>query len=155
MPSLSIQAACDPLTWRDRAGAFSYAIADEDAEVYALVRDHFGLAPLYYFFDGHCLIVGSNLPDVIRHLPVPAVLDTSALLSTLTWSPEYSDQTYYQQIKRVDPGCILYFSPNQPPRKIPFWVLDPNANDLIFLHEDDYLSGFILIHRMPHRWGAS
>ena len=32
MPSLSIQAACDPLTWRDRAGAFSYAIADEDMD---------------------------------------------------------------------------------------------------------------------------
>lgn len=148
---LSIQKACSPSTWQDKLGAFSFCLVDEQVQEFVLVRDHVGCAPIYYYFDEHCLIVGSSLPDVIRHLPISTDLNTSELITTLTGSQQYSDATFYQHVYRVEPGHIVHFSSSKRIKKIPFWVLDPKVDDLSYANEKDYLQAFdSLLHESVH-----
>jgi asparagine synthase (glutamine-hydrolysing) len=139
---ISVQQALEPVVWLQRQGAFANLIADIDNEEFVLVRDHFGCAPFYYYYDARYLIFGSNLPDLINSIPHEVGLNSTQLISLFTATQTYSDETFYRQIKRVEPGHLLHIKSNKTVKKIPFWSLCLYSDEISYNKEQDYLDRF-------------
>ena len=58
-------------------GIFAFAIWDKQKQKLFLARDHMGVKPLYYFWDGKSLIFSSEIKAILEH-DVPRVLNKEA-----------------------------------------------------------------------------
>ncbi|WP_172683743.1 asparagine synthetase B family protein [Desulfosarcina cetonica] len=56
-------------------GMFAFAIWEHSRQRLFLARDRLGIKPLYYFFDGHILIFGSELKALMAFPQFPRVVD--------------------------------------------------------------------------------
>ncbi|MBX4181395.1 asparagine synthase (glutamine-hydrolyzing) [Candidatus Parcubacteria bacterium] len=59
-------------------GMFSFAIYDKQEQSLFCARDHLGMKPLYYFWDGKKFIFASEIPAILTH-DVPRILNKEAL----------------------------------------------------------------------------
>lgn len=107
-----------------------------------MVRDHFGCQPIYYYCDANVLIFGSNIPDIIKNLPTSIQYNSGMLSNLFGFNQVYSDETYYQNIYRSEPGSILRIMACGSRQKKLFWQLDPNASDLVLGNKKSYLDRF-------------
>ena len=62
------------------SGIFAFAIWDNDHQVLFLARDHVGVKPLYYFWDGKKFIFSSEIKAILEH-GMSRVLDHEALIT--------------------------------------------------------------------------
>lgn len=93
---------------RSLKGMFAIAIVEEDRIV--LVRDKFGIKPLYYCRRGDRLIFGSEIKALLRHPEVPADLDSDALDEILVFGYIFSpERTLFRHVRQVPPGAVLTF----------------------------------------------
>ncbi|MDQ5920226.1 MAG: hypothetical protein QG673_282 [Pseudomonadota bacterium] len=117
------------------------------------IRDHFGLEPFFYYNDQDKFIFASNLPSIIKCLGYTPPLNYTQIHNMLTNccipSATYSDETNYIDIFRVEPGCILTFSPNNIlVHKKRYWTLDGGSNFnnynnvILYPKLEDYLEHF-------------
>jgi len=60
-------------------GMFAFAIWDERKQLLFLARDRLGKKPLYYYFDGHRLLFGSEAKAILADPTVPREPDLQAL----------------------------------------------------------------------------
>jgi len=70
-------------------GIFAFAIWDKDTEELFLARDHAGVKPLYYFWDGKRFIFSSEIKAILEH-NIPRILNKEAFNHYLRvlYSPE-------------------------------------------------------------------
>ncbi|MGB5665575.1 MAG: asparagine synthase (glutamine-hydrolyzing) [Maribacter sp.] len=87
----------------DFNGIFSIAFLDRKSKKLFLVRDPFGVKPLYFFEDGKRLIFASEIRP-IKSLLNKTELNNNALSSLLRLRYNASPNTLYQEIKKVTPG---------------------------------------------------
>ena len=108
-----------------------------------LVRDHFGIEPLYYCHHlGKKLIVAQTIPEILKQLPsIPPLLE-SQIHMLFSEKKYYSDETLYQGIYRVEPGHIMQFKSNGAVTKQAFWTLDPDKPLLTYADASDYVAHF-------------
>jgi asparagine synthase (glutamine-hydrolysing) len=137
-----------PNFWANIYTAFACVIISDLDDNIVVVRDHFGLEPLYYSLSNNQLIFGSNLPDIIAQHP-QIITNSKQILNTLiglTLEVEkYSDETYYKNIYRVEPGHLLKINNkniNNRSEKICFWKLDKFADSIEYKNDDDYVDHF-------------
>lgn len=127
---------------------FAGIIYDSTRQTILAVRDHFGLEPCYYSYTNGRFIFGSRIPDLLKHLPSPFALNTEQINQLLIekWigREAYSDETYYQLIHRVEPGCELHFdlSTQASPIKMPFWDLKQYDQTIDYSDKRDYVAHF-------------
>ena len=127
---------------------FAGIIYDSARQSILAVRDHFGLEPFYYSYINGQFIFGSRIPDLLKHMPSPPALNTEQINQLLVkkWigREAYSDETYYQSIYRVEPGCELHFdlSTQTPSIKIPFWDLRQCDKTILYSDKRDYVAHF-------------
>ncbi|MGI9624397.1 MAG: asparagine synthase (glutamine-hydrolyzing) [Acidimicrobiales bacterium] len=88
-------------------GIFAFAIHDALNEEVTLVRDHYGVKPLYYFESAQRLLFGSELKSILDHPAVSAELDLDALNSFLTFRYNPSPQSMFSGIAKLYPGHAL------------------------------------------------
>ncbi len=89
-------------------GMFAIVIVDRDHII--LVRDRFGIKPLYYHQSGDKLIVGSEIKSLLRHPAVPAELDLEALEELTVFGYVFSEErTLLKGISQVAPGSLISF----------------------------------------------
>lgn len=117
----------------------------EDNQIIA-ARDHFGLEPFYYFFDGQQFIFGSNIPDIIRQLSKPPELNQDrCLIECFSYRnfqyPPYDKATFHQSIYRVTPGHIQTIQNGQINERS-FWALNPEAPSVYYRDPRDYFVHF-------------
>lgn len=88
-------------------GIFSFAIWDQQSEQLWLVRDHFGVKPLYYTFTADGFLFSSEMKSLLVCPAVSRDLDHDALLRTLVflWSP--GPFTIIKSIQKLEPGNYL------------------------------------------------
>ena len=91
-------------------GMFSFAIYDESSGNTFIVRDHFGIKPLYYWHDTNKLIFSSEMKAITSTVDVPLTLDKTALASSLAyvWVPE--KQCIYKEISKLEPASLMVIS---------------------------------------------
>lgn len=88
-------------------GMFSFAVWDSKSDTLTIVRDKFGIKPLYWRLDDQKLEIGSEIKQVLPLNPrfnLPRVLDY--LESGLT---DFSDETLFDSVFQVEPGCLIEF----------------------------------------------
>lgn len=89
-------------------GEFAFALYDKKEDELILVRDRFGVRPLFYWLspDMSTIVYGSEAKAVIAHPSVPARLDPKAALHQLmqTIAPGMSA---FENVVSLDPGHFL------------------------------------------------
>ena len=89
----------------DFNGIFAFAMLDiENGKIY-LVRDRFGVKPLYFYKNNDCLLFSSEIRPIQKI--VKDVLDTENLALLLKLRYNASPTTLYKRILKLIPGHIL------------------------------------------------
>ena len=88
-------------------GMFAFAIWDRPAQRLFVARDHLGVKPLYYHWDGRTLVFGSELKALIEHPGVRRDLDLDALGLYLESQYIPSPKSVYREVRKLEPGHAL------------------------------------------------
>jgi asparagine synthase (glutamine-hydrolysing) len=87
-------------------GEFAFAIYDRDADELWLVRDRFGIKPLYYAEVGDTFVFGSELKVLFAHPEVPRRFDSAGLYHQLMQTI-VPGTTAFAGIRQVPPGHLV------------------------------------------------
>lgn len=102
---------------RDLRGEFAITIVDDDQGVVHLIRDRFGIKPLYYARHENRWLVASEMKSLFAlGLPVRWNLDNIAG-SGQVWNQGPA----FAGIKSVPPGCIVSILKNGEIRQTKYW----------------------------------
>ncbi|PIQ42821.1 MAG: hypothetical protein COV52_05960 [Gammaproteobacteria bacterium CG11_big_fil_rev_8_21_14_0_20_46_22] len=63
-------------------------------------------------------------------------------MAAVTLTTRYTDETFYEDIFRVEPGCAVYLTRKGELRKTRYWALDPEVHDLKISSDKSCLSRF-------------
>jgi asparagine synthase (glutamine-hydrolysing) len=91
---------------RHLRGEFAFALFDERAQELLLVRDRFGIKPLYYHADERGLRWGSEVKALLEHPEVPRGLDPRAALHQLM-QVMVPGTTAFRGVRALRPGHLL------------------------------------------------
>ena len=109
-------------------GAFAFCIYDSRKKILFLARDHMGLKPLYYYFDGEKFIFGSEIKCILCH-GIKRIIDKEAfnLFISLGYVP--NNLTLFKGIFKVPSSSYLIFNLKQKQLKIkPYWNINFDVN---------------------------
>ena len=90
-------------------GMFAFAIWDKEKKELFLARDHVGIKPLYYFWDGSKFIFSSEIKGILEH-NVPRVLNKEAFnhYFRVLYTPE--PLTMFEGIYKLPPATYAILS---------------------------------------------
>ena len=88
-------------------GIFAFAIWDTRKSQLFLVRDHFGVKPLYYSLHNDRFYFASELKAILCDATVPREVDLDALNLCLTFRYTPSPWTMFKGIHKLPQGCSL------------------------------------------------
>jgi len=93
---------------RRLTGMFAFAVYDRQDESLTLVRDAFGIKPLFYSLDDTSLSFASEVPALLKLLPSTPALDLQQAYDYLVYG-RYDDQarTFYKGVAHLLPGHWL------------------------------------------------
>ena len=88
-------------------GAFSFCIYDIKKDLFFLARDRFGKKPLYYYFKDSKFVFSSMLTPIIKSINYTPSLNKVALSQYLQYFSPINDNTFYQNINKLEPSSYL------------------------------------------------
>ena len=91
-------------------GMFAFAIWDKREQSLYLVRDRYGIKPLYYGQWGNTFLFGSEQKAILEHPEAKREVDKSALLEYFTFQNIFTDRTLLENIKLLPPATIAKIS---------------------------------------------
>lgn len=92
-------------------GMFAFALYDTRVNELVLVRDRFGVKPLYYAVSGDRFLFGSESKALLASGELKAELHAPALAEYLTFQNLYGRDTLFQAIKILEPGTYITVRP--------------------------------------------
>lgn len=95
--------------FRDLRGMFAFALWDARKRRLLLVRDHTGIKPLYYYWDGKTFAFASEIKAFWQLPETDRSLDRSAIFDYLTYLYVPTPKTAYQRIRKLPAGHYLVF----------------------------------------------
>jgi asparagine synthase (glutamine-hydrolysing) len=125
-------------------GEFAFALYDSKNQSLFLVRDRFGIKPLYYHATASSVVFGSEIKALFANPRVPRALDNDALAMKL-FGITLPGNTTFSTIREVKPGSYLELTAAKVSEQ-PYWSLrlenaapaqDPAAIANNFLHVFD------------------
>jgi len=104
--------------WGDAAflkfnGMFALAIYSIPEQEIIIVRDRYGIKPVYYYYDGDNFIFASEIKSIIQLLPTTPQVDLYGLREYFTFQNIYTDRTLIHNVRVLLPGHILKFDTNR------------------------------------------
>jgi len=118
-------------------GMFAIALHDTSKNKLLLVRDHIGIKPLYYAFDGNYLIFGSEIKCLLATGLVERKLNLDALAQFLAWEYVPGSMSLLEGVNKLEPASLLSINLHNP--KIApqtYWDIPPEKNSS--LSADDW-----------------
>lgn len=88
-------------------GMFAYALWDVKDKKLSLVRDHFGVKPLYFFKKNKTFIFGSEIKSILCHDQVDKLINNQSVMDCLNLRYLSSNESMFQNINKVPSGSIL------------------------------------------------
>jgi asparagine synthase (glutamine-hydrolysing) len=88
-------------------GMFAFAAWDKRDQSLYLVRDRYGIKPLYYASWNQVLLFGSEQKAILAHPEAKKELDKKALLEYFTFQNIFTDRTLLENVKLLPPASIL------------------------------------------------
>jgi asparagine synthase (glutamine-hydrolysing) len=92
---------------KDLTGFWAFVIYDKKANKLTLVRDQYGIKPLYYAKTPTGFYVSSLLATIVDVMKEPVELDYEALSEYVRYQFTFGDKTFIKQIRRVMPGHVM------------------------------------------------
>ena len=90
-------------------GMFAFAIWDEKKKKLLLVRDRFGIKPLYYANTAKGFIFASELKSIVKTDAVPRKIDKEALNLYLTFRYVPGSKTIIDGVQKLEPAQYLIY----------------------------------------------
>lgn len=87
-------------------GMFAFCIYDSKEKTFFCARDHFGIKPFYYYWDGQRFIFASELKGILTC--AQPTLNTNALNDYLTLGYVLAPHTIFNQVFQLLPGHTLH-----------------------------------------------
>ena len=87
-------------------GMFAFSIWDKNEKTLFLIRDRYGIKPLYYAQFGETILFGSEQKAILQHPIVKKEIDKKALLEYFTFQNIFTNRTLFKDIKLLQPGTI-------------------------------------------------
>ncbi len=128
--------------WRQQYHPFAHVLVDVNAQEFLLVRDHLGVRPLYYWWQGSLLVFGNTVADVVRDVALHTQRPLLKLDGLFVDNPYYSDHTLHQGVNRVEPGHYMHCQANGRLTKNVFWQLEKEGAELHYRDKNEYLEHF-------------
>lgn len=103
------------LAWGERCldhlnGMFAFAIWDTVERSLFLARDRLGIKPLYYCILGDVAIFASEIKSILCWDRIKRAVNPRALDYYLTFRYNHLDETLFENINKLPPGCYLSVS---------------------------------------------
>ncbi len=96
--------AWGPKVLAELTGFWAFVIYDRVARRLTLVRDQYGIKPLYYSYGENGLCIASTIRTIQESIPAPLDLDYTALSEYVRYQFTFGDKTFFKQVKKVMPG---------------------------------------------------
>ena len=90
-------------------GIFAFAIWDTQERELFLARDHSGVKPLYYHWDGKKLIFASEIKAILEH-DIPRTLDQEAFSHYMRLLYTPAPKTMFRSVTKLSPGSYAVLS---------------------------------------------
>ncbi len=88
-------------------GFWSFVVYDKTRRTLTLVRDQFGIKPLYYWTSGDRVCVASMLRTILDVLGESQDVNYEALSEYCAYQFTFGDKTFFTSIKKVLPGHLV------------------------------------------------
>jgi asparagine synthase (glutamine-hydrolysing) len=100
-------------------GMFAFAMYDRATNRVTLVRDRFGVKPLYYAFEEGHLLFASEIKGILASGLIEPVIDRSGLAEYFTFQNILSNRTLFEGVYLLQPGERLVFEPRSGEPTVP------------------------------------
>lgn len=108
-------------------GMFATAVYDQRTNKLTLVRDRFGIKPIYYTIDKDILFFASEAKALLPFLP-DIKTDTESFAEYLTFQYCIGEQTLFKGIKQLMPGHMLVAETGSPIQVKKYWDVEYNID---------------------------
>jgi asparagine synthase (glutamine-hydrolysing) len=127
------------LAWGERLvehlrGMFAFALWDARTQTLFAARDHLGVKPLHYAWDGCTFVFGSEIKAVLAHPGVRGDIDTGALKLFLECQFIPAPHSIYAQVRKLPPAHTLSLRRGDLVLA-PYW--HPDYSDKLVLSDAD------------------
>lgn len=104
-------------------GMFAFAVWDKREQSLFLVRDRYGIKPLYYACWGKTFLFGSEQKAILAHPAARRELDKEALLEYFTFQNIFTDRTLLKGVKLLPPASVarIPLGSSTSPQFIRYW----------------------------------
>lgn len=131
-------------------GMFGFAIWDRNKQQLFLARDHFGIKPVYYFFNREIFAFGSEIKSLLTIPGMPRLLNMNSFYNYLTFQYVPDPDTMYEGIQKLPPGHCITIPFEEEPRIRKYWdpMFDPVDRPLAEIIEEirDVMSDSVRNH---------
>jgi len=104
-------------------GLFGFALWDEPRQRLVLMRDRLGIKPVFYGESSFGFAFGSEIKAVLAAGGVDQSLDDQAFREYLWYGNSFSERTFYQGVRSLEPGHWLIFEGGKV-RLQPWWRIE-------------------------------
>ncbi|MFQ5565060.1 MAG: asparagine synthase (glutamine-hydrolyzing) [Paracoccaceae bacterium] len=104
-------------------GMFVFALWDRERRRLTLVRDRFGIKPLYWSHEGGRLLFGSELKALTADPGFDRAIDRNAVAAYLRFCYVPAPQSIYRAARKLEAGHLLEISPGGAPEVRAWWRL--------------------------------
>ncbi len=104
-------------------GMFAFAVWDSKLNLLSLVRDRMGIKPLYYGNFNGLFLFGSELKALRAHKGWSPCINRDALASFMRHNYVPAPMSIYQNVFKLEAGCILKVRLGEEPKINSYWSL--------------------------------
>ena len=90
-------------------GAFAFSIYDIKKDLYFCARDRYGKKPFYFYTIDNKFIFSSLIKPIIKAIGYTPTLNKIALSQYLQYFVPIGDNTFYKDIKKLEPSSYLVY----------------------------------------------
>lgn len=102
---------------------FAFSLLDERKQKIFLVRDRFGIKPLYYYHDQNRFLFGSEIKAIINNPAVVRELDISSMCDYLVYRYIPNPKSIWKRISKLPPAHYLEVNFNGIMKLNEYWRL--------------------------------
>lgn len=121
--------AFGPAFFKRMIGIFAFAVADLEKRCVILVRDHFGIKPLYYAKTKDTLVFSSCARAVALHPAVDRSLNATAIRDYLQFRYVPNGQHFFSGIQTLPVGSMLQYEFDGTEKIERYWTAAQRAPD--------------------------
>jgi len=110
-------------------GMFAFAIYDSHVRSLFIARDHLGIKPLFYFYDGKRFAFSSELKTLLTIPEIKLTINYRSLISSLNYLWVSGNETMFNSFYKLPPAHYIQLSADLGFKMSRYWVLeDGNGN---------------------------